>query len=180
MSLSHTSPLLTILILGLSTAAPAPPAPVQQPMDDAAALGIFEAVAGYDIETSGLAVKKATDADVKQLASTFEHDHKALLQKTKEEAKKLNIKAKKPKEAPLAAEHADAMQRLKAAKGEEFERTWIANEVRYHNDAVKFLNDSLVPAIQSPELKSFVKSAVPAFQGHLAASQKLALKYHVT
>jgi len=180
MSLSHTSASLTLLILGLTTAAPAPRPPVQQPMDDPTTLAMFEAIAAYDIQTGGLAAKKATNADVRQLGSTFEQGHKGLVKMTKDAAKKMNIKPKKPKEAPLAAEHAAAMKQLNAATGEEFDRAWIANEVKYHTDAIKVLNDSLVPAAQSPELKSLVQSAVPAFQAHLAASQKLAAKYHVS
>jgi len=179
MSLSYTSASLTLLILGLTTAAPAPRPPAQRSMDDPTTLGKLEALVSYDIQTGGLAAKKAMNADVKQLGSTFEHDHKGLLKKTQDEAKKMNIKAKKPTEAPLAAEHAAAMKMLNAATGEEFDRAWIANEVKYHSDAIKVLNDSLAPAAQSPELKSLVQGAVPAFQGHLAAAQKLAAKYHV-
>lgn len=89
----------------------------------------------------------------------------------------LNVTPKPPKEAFLAKEHADAMNKLKTATGEEFDRAWIANEIKYHTDAIQVLNDTLVPAIQAPDLKSFVKSAVGAFQGHLAASQALSGKY---
>jgi putative membrane protein len=181
MSLSHTSASLTLLILGLTTTAPAPRAPVQQPLDDPTALGKLEALVSYDIQTGGLGAKKGTNADVKQVASGFEADHKALLKKTQDEGKKLGIKAEKPKEAPLAAEHAAAMNKLKSTNGDEFNRVWILNEVRYHTDAIRYLQDSLAPAVKNPELKSFVQmSAVPAFQGHLAVAQKLATKYHVS
>lgn len=180
MSLSYASASLTLLFLGLSTTTLAPRAPVQQSMDDPTTLGKLEALVSYDIQTGGLAAKKAMNADVKQLGSSFEHDHKGLLKKIQDEAKKLNITAKKPTEAPLAAEHAAAMKKLNAATGEEFDRAWIANEVKYHTDAIEVLNDSLVPAAQNPDLKALVQSAVPAFQGHLAAAQKLAAKYHVS
>lgn len=180
MSLTYPNASLALLILGLTAAAPAPRAPVQQPMDDPTALAMFEAIAAYDIQTGGLAAKKATNADVRQLGSTFEQGHKGLVKQTQEAAKKMNLKPKKPKDIPLAAEHAAAMKQLNAATGEEFDRAWIANEVRYHTDAIKVLNDTLMPAIQSPELKSLVQGAVPAFQAHLAAAQQLATKYHVS
>jgi putative membrane protein len=180
MSLAYASASLTLLILGLSTAAPVPRTPVQQPLPDSTALGMLEAVVSYDIETGGLGAKKATNADVKQLASTFEIDHKALLKKTQDEAKKLGIKAKKPKDGPLAAEHAAAVNKLKSTSGDEFNRVWILSEIRYHTDAIRYLQDSLAPAIKNPDLKSFAQGAVPAFQGHLAAAQKLATKYHVS
>jgi putative membrane protein len=177
MLLSHPRASLIVLILGLSTAAPAPRTPVERSTDDPTALGKFEAVVSYDIATGGLAAKNAKNADVRQLGSTFEQGHRDLLKKTQDLAKTLNVTPKRPKEAPLAKEHADAMNKLKTATGEEFDRAWIANEVKYHTDAIEVLNDSLVPAIQAADLKSFVRSAVGAFQAHLAASQELAAKY---
>jgi putative membrane protein len=177
MSLSYTSASLTVLVLGLSTAAPAQRTSVEHSTDDRTALGKFEAVVSYDIATGSLAAKKAKNADVRQLGSTFESGHRGLLKKTQDLAKSLNITPRRPKEAPLAKEHADAMNKLKAATGEGFDRAWIANEVKYHTDAIQVLTDTLVPVIQDPDLKSLVQSAVGAFQGHLAASQGLAAKY---
>jgi putative membrane protein len=154
-----------------------PRTPGEHSTDDRTALGKLEALVSYDITTGGLAAKTAKNADVRQLASTFERDHRGLLKKTEDLAKTLNITPKRPTDAPLAKEHAAAMSKLKTATGEEFDRAWIANEIKYHTDAIQVLNDSLVPAFQTPELKSFAQSAVGAFQGHLAASQALAAKY---
>jgi putative membrane protein len=175
--MSYTRASLIVLILGLTTAAPTPRTPVEHSIDDPTALGKFEALVSYDITTGGLGTKTAKNADVRQLASTFERDHRALLKKTQDLAKTLNITPKRPTDAPLAKDHAAAMNKLKTATGEEFDRAWIANEIKYHTDAIQVLNDSLVPAIQNPDLKSLVQSAVGAFQGHLAASQGLAAKH---
>jgi putative membrane protein len=177
MLLSHTRASLIVLVLGLSTAAGAPRAPVEHSTDDPTALGKFETLVGYDIATGGLAAKNAKNADVRQLGSTFERDHRALLKKIQDLAKTLNITPKRPTEAPLAKEHADALSKLKTATGEEFDRAWIANEIKYHTDAIQVLNDTLVPAIRNSDLKSLAQSAVGAFQGHLAASQGLAAKH---
>jgi putative membrane protein len=177
MSLSYTSASLIVLALGLSTAAPAPRTSVGHATDDRAALGEFEAVVSYDIATGGLAAKKAKNADVRQLGSTFEAGHRGLLKKTQDLAKSLNLTPTRPNEAPLAKEHAAAMKKLEAATAEGFDRAWIANEVKYHTDAIQVLTDTLVPVIQDPDLKSLVQSAVGAFQSHLAASQGLAAKH---
>ena len=75
--------------------------------------------------------------------------------------------------------HPDALRKLNATNGEEFDRVFIANEVAYHDGAIKILRDTVAPAIKSPELKAAVTAAVPAFQGHLVKSQQLATKYHV-
>jgi putative membrane protein len=179
MLLSSPGALLTLLVFGLSSPAPAPPTSVQQSLDDPTALAMFEALLTYDIETAGIAAKKSPSADVREVASSFVQGHKGLVKQTTDLAKKLNMTPTPPKEAPLGQDHADALAKLNATAGKEFDRVFIANEVAYHDGAIKILSDTLVPAIKNPELKAAVKAAVPAFQAHLAASQKLATKYHV-
>jgi putative membrane protein len=178
MSLSSPSALLTLLLFGLSSPAPTPRTPVQQSLDDPTALAMFEALLTYDIETAGIAAKKSGKSDIRELASSFEQGHRGLVKQATDLAKKLNMTPTPPKEAPLGQAHADALAKLNATKGEEFDRVFLANEVAYHDGAIKILSDTLVPAIKNPELKAAVKAAVPAFQAHLAASQKLATKYH--
>jgi putative membrane protein len=178
MSLSSPSALLTLLVFGLSGPAAAPRTPIRQSLDDPTALAMFEALLSYDIETSVIAVKKAVKSDIRDLASGFEQGHRGLLKQTKDLAKKLNMTPTPPKEAPLGQAHADALRKLNATKGEEFDRVFLANEVAYHEGAIKILTDTLAPAIKNPDLKAAVMAAVPAFQAHLAASQKAATKYH--
>jgi putative membrane protein len=179
MSFFLHSALPTLLVLGLSGAAAAPASPVRHPIDDAVALAMFEALITYDIETAGIAVKKAVNSDVREVATSFEQGHRGLLKQTQDLAKKLNMKPAPLKEAPLGQAHSDALRKLNATTGKEFERVFLANEVAYHEGAVKILRDTLAPAIKNPELKAAVMGAVGAFEAHLAASQKLATKYHV-
>ena len=168
---------LTLLVLGLASPAAPQRAPVPQSLDDPTALSMFESLVNYDIETSGIAVKKTKQADVREVAGTFEAGHKALLQNTQDLAKKLSMTPTPPKEAPMGRAHAAALRELRASSGAKFDSVFIANEVAYHSGAIKILRDTLVPAIKNAELKAAVRAAVPAFQAHLAASQKLAAKY---
>ncbi|HEX6535487.1 MAG TPA: DUF4142 domain-containing protein [Gemmatimonadaceae bacterium] len=170
---------LTLLVVGLSSPAAAQSTPVSRSLDDPTALAMFEALIRYDIETAGIAATKAANSDVRAVASTFVQGHKGLLQQTRDLAKRLNMTPTPPKEAPLGQAHSDALRELKATTGEKFDSVFIANEVAYHDGAIKILRDSLVPAIKNAQLKSAVRDAVPAFQAHLSASQKLATKYHV-
>ena len=175
---SHSAA-LTFLILGLSSSAAAQSTPASQSLDDPTALATFEALIGYDIQTAGIAETKAANADVREVASTFVQGHKGLQKQAQELAKKLNMTPTPPKEAPLGQAHSDALRELKATTGEKFDSVFIANEVAYHAGAIKILRDTLAPAIKNPELKAAVNAAVPAFQAHLTASQKLATEHHV-
>jgi putative membrane protein len=169
----------TLLVLGLSSPAPTPGTPTQGALDDPTALATFKALVTYDIETAGIAAKKSAKADIRDLASGFEQGHKGLLKQAEDLAKKLKMTPTPPKEAPLGQAHADALRKLKATTGDEFDRVFLANEVAYHDGAIKILTGTLLPAIKNPDLKAAVTAAVPAFQAHLAASQKAAAKYHV-
>jgi len=179
MSLFLHSALPTLLVLGLSGPAVTPRPSARHPIDDPTALSMFEALIRYDIETAGLAVKKAVNSDVREVATSFEQGHKGLLKNTQDLAKKLNMTPAPLKEAPLGQAHSDALRKLNAKTGKEFERVFLANEVAYHDGAIKILRDTLAPAIKNAELKAAVMGAVPAFEAHLAASQKLATKYGV-
>jgi putative membrane protein len=179
MSLIFHSALPAVLVLGLTGPAVAQRLPVRDSIDDATALAMFEALITYDIETSGIAVKKAPNSDVRELANSFEQGHRGLLKNTQDLAKKLNMTPATLKEPPMGQAHSNALRKLNATKGEEFERVYLANEVAYHEGAIKILRDTLAPAIKNPELKAAVMGAVPAFEAHLAGSQKLATKYQV-
>jgi putative membrane protein len=170
---------LTLLVAGLSSPAAAQSRPDSRPLDDPTALATFEALISYDIETAGIAATKAAKADVREVANTFVQGHKGLLKETRDLARRLNMTPTPPKEAPMGRAHSNALRELKATRGEKFDSVFIANEVAYHEGAIRILRDSLAPAIKDPQLKAAVNAAVPAFQAHLSASQKLATKYHV-
>jgi len=103
MSLSVHSALLTFLVFGLSTPAAAPRTSVQRSLNDPTALAMFEDLITYDIETAGIAAKKAMNSDVREVAGQFVQDHKGLLKQAKDLAKKLNMTPTAPKEAPKTA-----------------------------------------------------------------------------
>lgn len=150
------------------------PAPA---LDDATIVAIFDEANTADIETSGLAASKATHPDVRDLGRTFAHDHTAVRQQGRDLAKKLGVTPTPPKPDQGAKDHAAAMQKLRALKGEEFDRAYLAHEVAYHQAVIDAVTQTLAPAIKNAEVKAFVLKVAPAFQGHLAAAKKLAEKY---
>ena len=168
---------LALLFVGLSSPAATQSTPAPQSLDDPTALATFEALINYDIETAGIAATKAANSDVREVASNFVQGHKGLLKQAQDLAKKLNMTPTPPKEAPLGRAHSDALRELNATTGEKFDSIFITNEVAYHAGAIKILRDTLAPAIKDPQLKAAVNAAVPAFEAHLAASQKLATKH---
>jgi putative membrane protein len=177
LALAHVG-LLTRLVAG--PALPLPVPALQAALDDATIVAIFDAANTYDMETSGLAEKRATHDDVRALGKQFAGDHKAVRQQGRDLAKKLNVTPTPPKDDKGARDHADAMKKLESAKGEAFDRAYLAHEVAYHQAVIDAINQTLLPAIKNPELKAFVQKVGPAFQAHLDAAKKLAQKYGAT
>jgi putative membrane protein len=114
---------------------------------------------------------------VRKLGNQFSHDHAAVRQQGRELAKKLGVTATPPKDDTSARDHAEAMRTLEAAKGDAFDRAYLAHEVADHRAVIDAINQTLLPAIKNVELKAFVQKVGPAFEAHLAAAQKLAEKY---
>jgi hypothetical protein len=59
----------------------------------------------------------------------------------------------------------------------EFDRAFLAREVAFHRSVIDAVTRTLLPAIQNPELKSFVQGVAPAFQGHLAMAETPTRQY---
>ena len=169
-----------VTLLATSPSVPPPVLAPQAALDDATIVAIFDAANTYDMETSGLAEKRATHDDVRALGKQFAGDHKAVRQQGRDLAKKLNVTPTPPKDDKSARDHADAMKKLQPAKGEDFDRAYLAHEVAYHQAVIDAINQTLLPAIKNPELKAFVQKVGPAFQAHLDAAKKLAQKYGAT
>ncbi len=167
------APAAALLALGL-----AGPAAAQQPaLDDATIVALFDAANARDIATAGLAAGRAAHPEVRELARTFVHDHRAVRQQGRDLARRLGLTPTPPKDDPGARQHAEAMRKLRALRGDAFDRAWLEHEVAFHQAVIQAVQETLVPAITNPELKAFVQKGAPAFQGHLAAAQRLAEKY---
>jgi putative membrane protein len=148
-------------------AAPAPAA-----LDDATIVAIFDAANTWDIETGALAEKKGTTKEIRDFAAMLVHDHTMVRQQGRDLAKKLGVHPTPPKDFAMAKDHEAAMKTLRAAKGAEFDRAFLQQEVNFHKAVIDAVTGTLLPAIQNQELKDLVTRIAPAFQAHMAAAQQ--------
>jgi putative membrane protein len=177
----HRSVLYTALaaafVIG-ATAASTPrvhtPAPAQRSaaLDDPTIVAIFDAANSWDIETGRLAEKKGTTKDIRDFAAMLVHDHTMVRQQGRDLAKKLGVHPTPPKDFAMAKDHEEAMKKLRAAKGIEFDRAFLQNEVAFHKAVIDAVTQTLLPAIQNQELKDLVTRVAPAFQAHMTAAQQ--------
>lgn len=165
------------VILGFTAATMAraqSPAPA---LDDPTIVAIFDAANTADIETAGLAARRGFHKDVRALGQTFVEAHKQVRQQGRDLARKLGVTPTPPKDDAAARDHAAVMRKLRGLSGAEFDRAFLAHEVAFHRSVIDAVTQTLLPAIQNPELKTFVQNVAPAFQGHLAMAEQLARTY---
>jgi len=155
-----------------STPAPAP----QGGLTDANIVALLDAANKADSSAGALAAKKATSAEVKAFARLMMSEHHALRAAGQALAKQLGVEPKAPERDPLAPYVANEMKTLQStAKGAEFDRVYIDNEVSVHQAVLDLANQARVTT-QTPQLKELIEKAVPVIRKHLDQATELQKK----
>ena len=129
-----------------------------------------------DSAAGALALKKATNPDVKAFAKLMMAEHHALRVAGQALAKQLGVTPKLPERDPLAGYLKNEMDALKkTAKGAEFDQTYIDHEVSIHQAVLDFANQARVTT-QTAELRDLIEKAVPVIKKHLDQAQEIQKK----
>lgn len=175
----------TLTAVALTTAAtppaarPAPPpapaagAALRQALDDPTIVAIFDAANTADIETGRLAAERGRSKQVRDFGAMLARDHQQVRQQGRDLARKLGVTPTPPKDDPGARDHAAAMKRLRALKGEAFDRAFLAHEVAFHKGVIDAVQQTLLPAIRNAEVRALVVKVAPAFEAHMLAARNL-------
>ena len=142
-------------------------------LDDPTIVAIFDAANTADIETGRLAAQQGQDPKVREFGAMIAHDHEALRQQGRNLAKRLGVTPTPPSDPSGQRAQQQAMRELRAARGADFDRLFLHHEVAFHQQVIRDVQQTLLPAIKNAELKAFVVKVAPAFQGHLLAAQQL-------
>ncbi|MGI9090503.1 MAG: DUF4142 domain-containing protein [Gemmatimonadaceae bacterium] len=143
-------------------------------IDDPTIVAIFDAANTWDVETSGVAVKKSHNNDMRAFARMMVRDHKAVRQLGRDLAHKLNVTPTPPgKDFALYQDHVAAMKTLRNTRGAAFDKAYIDHEVAYHQAVIDAITNTLLPATQNADLKKLEVQIAPNFQAHLVAAKQL-------
>jgi len=145
-------------------------------LDDPTIVAIFDAANTWDVETGQLAEKKGTTKAVRDFGAMLVRDHRAVRKQGRDLAAKLKVTPTPPKDFALAKVHADAMKKLEGLSGKEFDKTFLQNEVDYHQAVIDAVTNTLLPALQNAEVKDLVTKVAPAFAAHRDAAKNLLAK----
>jgi putative membrane protein len=142
-------------------------------LNDGTILGMLDRANQADSTAGVLAGVKATDPEVKTFAATMRKDHHELRVSGEELAKKLGVTPKPPAKDPVAGYAAAELAALqKAKKGDDFDRTYIDNEITMHQAVLDAVNMARV-STTTPEVKELIQNAMPVIKGHLEQAQAI-------
>ena len=137
-------------------------------------VGIVVTANQIDIDYAKLALKKAKSKEVRDFAQQMVTDHSALQKSVFDLGAKLKVTpADSDTSQSLKSQAAETTTKLKALKGEAFDKAYIDNEVAYHKAVIDAVSTVLIPNAQNAELKSALQGAAPLFQGHLQHAEKI-------
>ena len=145
-------------------------------LSDSNIVALLDEANKADSAAGAVAVKKATDPDVKAFAKLMMADHHAMRVQGEALAKQLGVTPKPPERDPLAGyvrNETDALK--KTAKGAEFDRTYIDHEVSIHQAVLDFANQARVTT-QTAELRDLIEKAIPIVKKHLDQAQGIQKK----
>ena len=149
-------------------AAPAAPA-----LTDANIVFILDNANMLDSAAGSIAATKGTSADVREFGKMMMRDHHSLRQQGQDLAKKLGVTPA----APANDDSKGALDRTMAllngaAKGRDFDKAYIDNEVTYHKSVLETATAAM-GAAQNAELKNLIQKAAPLIAAHLDRAQAI-------
>ena len=160
---------------GDTAAAPAPTAEPagEEQLTDANIVALLDEANAADSAAGALAVTKASSKGVKDFAKLMMSEHHALRNQGQQLAKQLGVTPEPPVNDPVKPLAESETAALKAAaKGAEFDRTDIDQEVKAH-EAVLDLAEKAHGSAQNEQLKALIEKAKPVIEKHLDQAKKL-------
>jgi len=131
---------------------------------------VFKASAAglAEVNLANIAVKQATNADVKKFAEHMITDHT----KANKELIDLANKVKFTVAPRMDAEHQTLATRLAGLTGSDFDRTYMAGQVRDHEMAVTLFQDEAKNGTND-DLKKWAGKTLPTLRDHLKMAQDI-------
>lgn len=121
----------------------------------------------FEVESSKLAKDAGSSAEVKKFAERMVTDHEKANAELKEAAKKANLDMP----AKMTDDHQKLLDKVKAAKGAEFDKAYMAAQVTAHDEAVALFTNA-AKNVKDPGLKAFAEKTLPVIKEHQDHAKK--------
>lgn len=149
------------------------PTGTDAPLTDANIVALLDEANKADSAAGAVASTKATSKAVKDFARLMMSEHHALRKQGQQLAKQLNVTPAPPANNPLKPLAESEMKALEStAKGPEFDRVYIEQEIAAHKAVLDLANDAEGQA-QNEQLKALIEKAKPIIEKHLEQAEAI-------
>jgi putative membrane protein len=124
-----------------------------------------------EVALGKLAEQRASSGDVRQFGKHMVDDHSKMLDQGGKIAKSKNVEPPSSPDKKQQANH----KKLEGLSGEQFDRAFMEQMVKDHEQALKLVNQAAQKATD-PELKAMALEAVPEVEQHLKMARELSSK----
>jgi putative membrane protein len=121
-----------------------------------------------EIAAGKLAAEKAASPEVKKFGQHMVDEHSKMLEEGKKVAESKGVKPP----ANTDKKHQAAIKKLQGLSGEEFDKQFVAQMVKDHEDALKLAEKAAKDA-KDPAIKAHAEKGAPHIKEHLADARKL-------
>jgi putative membrane protein len=121
-----------------------------------------------EVAAGKVAAEKASSPEVKKFGQHMVDEHTKMLEEGKQVAE---AKGVTPPAGP-DKKHQAALKKLEQLSGEEFDRQFMAQMVKDHEDALKLAEKTAKDA-KDPQVKEHAQKGAPHIKEHLAQARKL-------
>ena len=121
-----------------------------------------------EIQVAKLAQKQASSPAVKKIAAKLASDHAKNREEERALAQKLSLSL-----TVSPADGATVPPELQGKAGREFDRAFLEDQIKAHEQNIEKLQTQLLPAASNPEVKAYLQKTLAAMQGHLASLKQV-------
>lgn len=125
----------------------------------------------FEIESSRLALSYSRDWRVRQFADTMIRDHSYTSDQLMRAARYQRF-APPPSPPPLRPDQQDMLERLRSARGYDFDRSYIDEQVQAHRQALELMQGYAQNG-DNPEFRRIAATAVPIIRHHLEMAERM-------
>ena len=127
-----------------------------------------------EIQLSTLAAKMASSPQVKQIARKLVTDHTKNREAVRALAQKVNVSLTPAQGGSVSSADSVAMpEDLRNLSGAEFDQAWLQYQINAHNSNIQRIQNQTLPAVQDPQIKTYLQKTLTDMQGHLASLEQV-------
>lgn len=142
-------------------------------MSNAEIISVLNTIDHSEIDAGQLALQKASTPEVRSFASRIVREHEMMMQNTGRLAHRLNVQPQKPALASTMEDtHREAMEKLGGKYGSDFDKAYIAYQVKMHEQALGLVKDA-AQSVENQTLKLHLREMRPDLQNHLVSAQSI-------